>query len=672
MKISYSLLKTLVNTSLTAEALGDLLTMAGFELEEIEMVNGAPVLDIKVMSNRGDGLSAFGLAREILAKDPSSSPTDLYRRAVAHFADVSLPAGPAFEVRIETPSCSRFSAMRIENVTNGPSPVWLQDALTQVGQRPISVLVDLTNYVMLELGQPLHAFDADRLGDTIVVREARDGEKLTTLNGTEHTLAAGQLMICDDAKPVGVAGTMGGLDTEVHEGTERIVLESAHFLNRTVRKTRKQLGLSTEASYRFERSVDPNGVVSAQRRFADLLQEIQPSAQVFEPTDLYPSPPSDLSVSLRLGRASRLLGMSISVEQAARYFTALGFSIQVEGNQLAVTLPSWRPDIVREEDLIEELGRIHGYEQIPESLPSGTSVLGGVWGRYAATDRLIEAAIAVGYSQVINHSLQGTSPLDAAAERIGPRNPSSPDLAYLRNGLLAGMAVTARLNGGKDLHLAEVGRIFTPGRESVHLCLLSNGDLNIPDRASETSPKADFFSLKADIFDIFLAVGIELSIVEGPTDPRFHPGRQASITRGDVEIGVIGEIHPTVANELGLAPRTVAAEVDLDAIFALGDAELPLRAFGRYPSVRRDIALLVSKAVPFAEIESRLRRSIGSVLERLWLFDVFIGAGIPAGSHSLGIALVMRKPDGSFTDEEANQLRDAAVAELAELGATTR
>jgi len=672
MKISYSLLKTLVNTSLTAEALGDLLTMAGFELEEIETVNGAPVLDIKVMSNRGDGLSAFGLAREILAKDGSSTPTDLYRRAAAHFADVSLPVGPAFEVRIETPSCSRFSAMRIENVTNGPSPDWLSEALLQIGQRPISVLVDLTNYVMLELGQPLHAFDADRLGDTIVVREARDGEKLTTLNGTEHTLAAGQLMICDAVRPVGVAGVMGGLDTEVHEGTHRIVLESAHFLNRTVRKTRKQLGLNTEASYRFERSVDPNGVVSAQRRFAELLLAIQPSAQVFEATDLYRLPASDLSISLRLIRASRLLGMSISVEEAARYFTALGFSIQIEGEQLAVTLPSWRPDIVREEDLVEELGRIHGYEQIPETLPSGTSVLGGVWGRYAATDRLIEAAISAGYSQVINHSLQGTSPLDAAAERVGPRNPSSPDLAFLRNGLLSGMAVTARLNGGRDVHLAEVGRVFTAGKESVHLCLVSNGDLHVPDRASETPPKADFFSLKADILDIFLAVGIELDLAAGSRDPRFHPGRQARLTRNGQEIGVIGEIHPTVANELGLAPRTLAAEVSLDAIFAEGDAELPLKSFARFPAVRRDIALLVSKAVPFAEIEGRLRRSIGPLLERLWLFDVFVGTGIPAGSHSLGIALVMRKPDGSFTDEEANQLRDAAVAELAELGATMR
>lgn len=672
MKISYSLLKTLVNTSLTAEALGDLLTMAGFELEEIETVSGAPVLEIKVMSNRGDGLSAFGLAREILAKDGSSTPTDLYRRAAARFSDVAFEPGPAFAVRIETPSCSRFSAMRIENVTNGPSPDWLAEALTQVGQRSISVLVDLTNYVMLELGQPLHAFDADRLGDTIVVREARDGEKLTTLNGTEHTLAAGQLMICDASRPVGVAGTMGGLDTEVHEETHRIVLESAHFLNRTVRKTRKQLGLNTEASYRFERSVDPNGVVSAQRRFAELLLTIQPSVQVFEPVDLYPSPPEDLSISLRIGRASRLLGMSISVEQAARYFTALGFSIQIVGDQLAVTLPSWRPDIVREEDLVEELGRIHGYEQIPETLPSGTSVLGGVWGRYAATDRLIEAAIAAGYSQVINHSLQGSSPLDAPAERVGPRNPSSPDLAFLRNSLLAGIAVTARLNGSRDVHLAEVGRVFTTGKESVHLSLLSNGDLHIPDRANEASAKADFFSLKADILDIFLAIGIELDLAVGSCDSRFHPGRQAKLTRNGLEVGLIGEIHPTISNELGLAPRTVAAEVSLDAIFAQGDAELPLKAFGRYPAVRRDIALLVDKAVPFAEIETRLRRSIGPLLEKLWLFDVFVGTGIPAGSHSLGIALVLRKPDGSFTDEEANQLRDAAVAELAELGATTR
>ena len=287
MKFHVDMLKDFVSTSMSAEELGDLLTMAGFELEGIE----GEVLDIKVVSNRGDGLSVLGLAREVLAKDRDASPTPLYQRAVERFVDVEISAAPAATVEIQTESCTRYAACVIENVRNGEAPEWIKARLEAAGMRSISLLVDLTNYVMLELGQPLHAFDVAKLGTDVVVRQAVAGERLTTLNGVEHELLPNQMMICDRTRPVAAAGVMGGLDTEVDGNTTTVLLESAHFVNTSVRKTRKQLGLNTEASYRFERSVDPEGVVSAIRRFVQLLRESTPEVVAHEIVDVYPTPP---------------------------------------------------------------------------------------------------------------------------------------------------------------------------------------------------------------------------------------------------------------------------------------------------------------------------------------------------------------------------------------------
>ncbi|MBL8040709.1 MAG: hypothetical protein JNM04_05120, partial [Chthonomonas sp.] len=275
MKLPVQTIRDFVNTPLDANAIGDLLTMAGFELEGIEEVEGQQVLDIKVMANRGDGLSALGLAREILAKDHAATATELYQKTSARAAQgnsVAPAPNQTAKVTIETPDCTRYACLIYRNIKNGPSPEWLQQRIRATGQRPISLLVDVTNYVMLELGQPLHAFDLDKLnGQQIIVRHARSGEKLTTLDGTDHDLQPNQMMICDADRPIAAAGIMGGQETEVSDTATNVLLESAHFVNTSVRKTRKQLGLNTDASYRFERSVDPEGVVTALARFAELL-----------------------------------------------------------------------------------------------------------------------------------------------------------------------------------------------------------------------------------------------------------------------------------------------------------------------------------------------------------------------------------------------------------------
>lgn len=674
MKLPLSMIRDYVATSMDAEAIGDLLTMAGFELEGIEEVDGEPVLDVKVMSNRGDGLSVVGLSREILAKDADSKPTDLYGHAVRRFADVPLPAEESGLVQIETEDCLRYAALVVENVQNGEAPAWVRERLVRAGMRSISLLVDLTNYVMLELGQPLHAFDLDKLeGGRIVVRKAREGETLQTLDGNDHELRPDQMMICDAVRPVAAAGIMGGEATEVSSTTTRLLLESATFLNTSVRRTRKRLGLSTEASYRFERSVDLELVVSAIRRFWDLLQISLPQARALAFQDVYPSQQEGRAVRLRLSRAIRLLGMPIGGEEAERYLAALGFALTKDGDDVwQVTIPTWRPDVVREDDLIEELGRVHGYERIPEKLPEGPISPGGLQGAYRRAHIARETLVREGFTQTVSHGLRDHHLLDAEGERTAPRNPGSPTHSVLRNSLLPSLADAAARNGNRDLHLFEWGRVFTPEGERNALAALSVGALVDTDRKGEVVPAAEFFSLKSALEAVATATALSVEFTAPEQiDPRFHPTRQATIQKDGKSVGVIGQIHPDVARESGLPDSAVMFEADGDALLA-GEADLSIRSLSRNPAVRRDIALLIGRDVPYRSIEEAIEAAVGGVLERQWLFDIFAGAGIPEGKHSLGIALQLRKAGENFTDEEANQVRDRAVAALAALGGTTR
>ena len=667
-----------VETHLSSNGVGDLLTMAGFELEEIACVDGEDVLDIKVMSNRGDGLSVFGLAREVLAKDPESKATDLYRSAVAGFDTgiantVSIPEASA---TIESLECLRFACRGFDDVDAGDqSPEWMQQRLNQAGMRPISILVDLTNYVMLELGQPLHAFDRDKLSEErIVVRPAKPGETITTLNGEEHGLD-GQMMICDAAKPVGVPGVMGGLETEVTGDTTRVLLESANFRNTAVRKTRNQLGLNTEASYRFERSVDPDGVVRAIERFTELLLASQPNVRKSNIVDLYPGRESRAPISLRLDRAKLLLGMTILREEAIRYMEALGFDVDASADALSVTPPSWRPDLSREVDLIEELGRVHGYEKIPDELPTGKTPVGGVHGDLLFVDRLREAMVRAGFVQTISHSLRDLHPLDGAEPHVMPKNPVSPEMAFLRNSLLPGLAEAAIRNGVRDVHLFEIGEVFglVSGKvfERKAMAVLSTGAVHPLSWKKGEGESSNYYSLKGELDAAFRSVGVqaEFASVDG-SDKRFHPTRWAGIRLGGKTVGAIGQIHPLIAESLGMLPETYLAEFELAGL--TGSTEIAYRPISRNPSVRRDISFEVAKSVPYGKIESALTQACGQELERLWLFDVYEGTGIAQGNHSLSVALQLRKQGSNFTDEEANQVREKAVAALAGLGAKPR
>ncbi|MDR3691914.1 MAG: phenylalanine--tRNA ligase subunit beta [Fimbriimonas sp.] len=680
MKFPFSMLLDYVSTALDAAEVGDLLTMAGFELEGIDLVEGHSVLDIKVMSNRGDGLSVFGLAREVLARDPAASPTGLYHRAAGRFKDCEMGTEIAeTDVSIETPACGRYACVLLKGVANGDSMPWVQDRLVKAGMRPISLLVDVTNYVMLELGQPLHAFDFDRLvGGRIVVREASPGEQISTLNGIEHQLEAGQMMICDAERPVAVAGVMGGGETEVDADTSNVLLESAHFSSMSVRKTRKQLGLNTEASYRFERSVDPDGVVAALHRCVELIREGCAGVVGTSVVDRYPGKSERSPLELRVDRVCRMLGMKVTTDEVRGYLTRLGFEVHAtEEGVLAVTPPSWRPDVVREIDLIEEVGRVHGYDRIPEMLLDGVTKMGGPQGFELWTDWLRQAVLRAGLTQTISHSMRDLHPLDEAeSNRIGPRIPASPDTGYLRNSLLPSLADAVRRNNPKESHLFELGRVFCGQHgeylETLRLAAMVAGPIVPAGWSHAELGSSSFFTVKGLLESAMEAVGVSLRFEAKCLDKRLHPTRQARVWAGDKSIGVIGQLHPDSAQHCGLPVETVVFEILVRDAFDSRDSALRLKPVSRHPAVRRDISVLADQSVAYETVSQVIAGAVGTVLERQWLFDEFVGQGIPDGKRALGIALQFRKPDSTFTDEEANLVRDRAVAALAEIGATTR
>lgn len=682
MRIPYSLLREFVNTSLTAQQAGELLTMAGFELEGMEGTPEAPVLNVKIMANRGDALSALGLAREILAKDSHSRPTDLYVRVTDRYS-VSDASMEEVKLDLQTPDCTRYAYLILRGIKNQLSPEWLQTRLTEAGMRPINLVVDLTNLVMLELGQPLHAFDLDKIrGSKIIVRHAHKGEKLKALNDVEYSLNEEQMMICDSKGPIAAAGIMGGADSEVTLDTTNLLIESAHFNPASIRRTRNQMKLSTESSYRFERWVDPEGVPNALSRFRELyiqIASIQPTS-ISPIVGAYPSPPSAKQITLRMDRARKLLGMPVQLQEAEKYFATLGFKSKVEGDSLCLTPPSWRPDVKREVDLVEEVGRIHGYDKIPEEFPKATTTQGGVFGEFEKIDKVREASIRQGLTQVITHSLRHAHPLDDPVHSLVEiRNPHSPEASKLRSSLLACLSDVSKRNRAQDIQVFEIGKVFyrdgNTFKEYYQLGIWMVGPEVPPHWSCKNPPIIDFYHLKGVVEGICDAIGLEPEF-ETPQkiDPRFHPTRQA-VLRGNKSkngLGYIGQIHPDIAEELELSPNVYFTEINLSELLKQDAKPKILRHVSRNPSIRRDIAIVIDKSVPYSKIESSIKDGAGETLEKVWLFDVYEGKGIPEGQHSLAIAMQLRKQGQNLTDEEANKVRDTVIDRLKGLGAVLR
>ncbi len=679
MRVPIEWLKEYVDVQASPEELAHRLTMAGLEVEAIEHEEGEPVLNVKVTPNRGDCLSMVGVAREVAAlyglplRHPMPAARSTEPGDAAQYAHIQI---------IDEDLCPRYAARIVRNVRIAPSPEWMQKRLTLAGMRPINNVVDVTNYVMLELGQPLHAFDLDLLpGGQIVVRRAKPGERIVTLDGIERELQPEMLMICDATHPVAVAGVMGGGETEVTPNTRNVLLESAHFHPTSIRRTSQRLQLSTEASYRFERVVDPGGVVSALDRACELLQQIGAGEPVSGVVDVYPRPAQERTVTLRPERCNLLLGLNLDAQTMLDCLRRLQLNAELRDGVVHVTVPTFRPDLNIEEDLAEEVGRVYGYENIPERLPFGHTHRGGDSPDTRLIRPLQEAFVRAGLMEVHTHTLRAPGPLDDPARTpVRVRNAASEELSTLRNSLIPSLMDVVVHNLARrqtEIFLFEVGRVFRvlpdgDYEETLKAGFAITGSV-FPPGWDARYPAADFFTAKGIVQTLLETVGVEEAQYVPASDPRFHPGRSARVLVGERDVGIFGELHPDILEKLDISRRTVlAGEFDVYTLWSLATRRVRYVPLPRYPAVLRDLAVVAPEDLPYQQVEQTVRQAGGDLLESVRLFDVYRGERIPEGTRSLALSLTFRSQERTLTDDEVDQIVGRIVQALEGIGAKLR
>ena len=624
--------------------------------------------ELKLTPNRPDCLGLVGLAHDVAA---------LFGSAVKPPASASVPVtGNARRgIRLEAgKDAPRYLGRIIEGIDPAArTPLWLAERLRRAGLRPISAVVDVTNYVMLELGQPLHAFDNDLLEGDIVVRHARDGEVLKLLDGSEAKLDAGFVLIADENKPLAVAGVMGGHDSRVTDATRNVFLESAHFAPAAIMGRARKLGLHTDASHRFERGVDPELPRRALERASELLLAIAggqagPALVAENPADL----PAPVPVALRRARLKRVLGVTVADAEVARIFTALGMRVDPTAEGWQVTAPSSRFDIEREEDLIEEVARIFGYDRIPTATPAGALSLAIEPEARINELALREQLAARGYYEAVNLSFLAADLLASwgLTERLVPlANPLSADLAVMRPSLLPGLIEALRHNRARQqerVRLFELARVFAEGNpplETPSLAIVACGNARA-EQWGEPSRALDFHDLKGDL-DALIAWGGEpqrWSVHADSLPGWLHPGRGARVARDGSTVGYLGALHPQLARALGLGPDVHVLELALEPLLS---RRLPrARTVPRFPAVRRDIAMDLPEAVSWSQIEQVVRGTLGERLKELRLFDRYSGKGVEAGRKSLAMGLILQDASRTLTDDDADRCVREAIAAL--------
>ncbi|MEV5507200.1 phenylalanine--tRNA ligase subunit beta [Streptomyces orinoci] len=661
------------------------------------------VLDIAVTPDRGYCLSMRGIAREVATAYglPLRDPALL---------DVPAPNPHGHPVQVSDPlGCDRFTARTVTGLDpEARSPIWLQRRLQKAGMRPVSLAVDVTNYVMLELGQPLHAYDRSRLKGPIGVRRAERGEKLTTLDGTKRVLDAEDLVITDDNGPIGLAGVMGGANTEIagpeEGGSTEVVIEAAHFDPVSIARTARRHKLSSEASKRFERGVDPAATSAAAQRTVDLLVLLAggtPEAGVTE----FAAPSAPRTIAMPAGHPDRVAGVDYGRETVVRRLQQVGCDVYGQ-DELIVTVPSWRPDLTDPNDLAEEVIRLEGYENLPATLPQPPAGR-GLTERQRLHRRVGRALAGAGYTEALNYPFIGDWALDhLGLEADDPRrltvrlaNPLSEAEPSLRTTLLPGLFAALRRNdsrGEHDLALFETGLVFHPtGDERPALRLPvdrrpTDQEIAELDAALPAQPRRAAVVLAgarertgwwgqgrpatwADAVEagriVAREAGVELIVRQDQQAP-FHPGRCAALLAmadgQEVLVGNAGELHPRVVKAFGLPERSCAMEIDLDRLERAAGGVVEAPRISTFPVATQDVALVVDASVPAAEVEAALRSGAGELLESLRLFDVFTGEQLGEGKKSLAYALRFRAADRTLTAEEASAARESAVATAVE------
>jgi phenylalanyl-tRNA synthetase beta chain len=646
------------------------------------------VLELDLTPNRGDCLSMVGVAREVAAL---TGVRPCLPEIPEGDGGLSTPGEEEIRVTVADPHlCPRYTMRLLTDIRIGPSPLWMQQRLRAAGMRPINNMVDVTNYVMLELGQPLHAFDRDLIrGGEIIVRRAFPGEKIITLDDQERTLTGEMLVIADPVGAVGIAGVMGGANSEITPGTRRVLLESACFNNISIRKTARALGLRSEASNRFEKGVDPRGTLRAANRAAFLMEEMGAGRMLPLVVDVCPREITPVKIDIRPERVGKLLGAAIPAEEIKDILTRLEFKVEGTASFL-VTVPTFRPDVEQECDLVEEVARIYGYNRIEGKMLQGTLTPAQRFSRQKLEDQIKDLLAGWGLTEIVTYSFYSPRyydylrlPEDHPLRRCIPlQNPISEMQSVMRTTLLPNMIETLATNlkrKNTDLAFFEIGRTY---RTQLPIRELPQEPrflaLGLAGRARESNwnrpeEPVDFFTLKGLLEALGQELGLgPLTFVPGE-HPSFHPGRQAEIWVDEEQLGLMGELHPDVGAAWDIEERLYLAELDLEALAGKVKGELRYRQLPRFPFVVRDLAILVEERVTAAQVEEVIAAAGGELLVEVKLFDQYQGKQIPAGKRSLAYSLVYRAPDWTLTDEEVTEIHTRIVRALAgNLGAALR
>lgn len=676
MKASLTWLKEFVDFSLTAEELSHLLTMVGLEVEETESVGDDIVYEIAVTPNRPDCLSIRGIAREIAA-----SLNLLLKNVRANFKEEGV--GPRIEVR-EPSLCRRYVSRIIYGVRPGHSPEWIRKRLKTHGIRTTNNIVDITNYVLMEFGQPLHAFDLDKLsGKKIVVKSAGDVSGFKTLDSKDRSLKSEMLLIWDADKPVAIAGVMGGFNSEVGSSTVNILLECAHFNPVSIRRTSKGLSISTESSYRFERGTDINALGDALDRAVGMITEVA-GGSVTPMTDIYPERYIPEHIRITQQKVRSLLGLAIDEKTSVKILSGLGCAVRSEGDHLIVTPPSFRQDIQQDVDLIEEIARVYGYDKIPVTLPSIKMQPSSLRDYHKMTDRVKELMVRAGSSEAINLSFMNQTALDQLQipqddrrrDLVLIKNPLRKEDTALRTMLLPALLGNVQLNisrGEKDLSLFEVSKVFfhTEPKLPEEVLQMAAVYCGKPDRTLWMSRHDSFYVMKGTLESLLEGLGIGQYTVSSDkpyTEPYLHPGKSCSVLLERIRVGSLGTIHPETAHRLDLPEDLVLLEIqNLAHLFTEASKDATFKPMPRYPYVERDLAVVVAKGMTSAEVQDAILNIDTDIVESVRLFDIYTGKPIAADKKSMAFSIRYRAADRTLTDGEVDQVHSVIVAKLAEV-----
>ncbi len=681
MNISYSWLKELIEIDLSPEQLAEKLTRVGLAVEGIHPHKDDFVFDIDLTSNRPDCLSHLGIARELQVITNSQLLINNYTEN----SEVPMPAilTPDFVKIEDSELCGRFTARIIKNVKVGPSPQWLVDRLESIGERSINNVADITNYVMHELGQPMHSFDLDKLAEKrIVVRRAKNGETIRTLDEADHKLEDSMLAICDAEKPVAVAGIMGELASSITEITVNVLLEVAFFQRANIRHTSRKLGLNTEASYRFERGVDIENLKRASDRAAELIRDLA-DGELGEFIDVYPSryTPNEIESADISAAVKRLTGLSVDTTEANRILTALGIEQQSEGVYVS---PSWRHDISIEEDLVEEVARHAGYENIGTELPPAYGA-----GEYQDSEirkKLLRQTLAdQGFDEALSYSfidtrfdnIFGIVPglVDGKSdEKFVTLNDSVIEGAVrMRPTLLPGLLEAVRLNFNqqrRDVCLFEIGKVFAAkvGEDNLPterelFSIAVTGNERYEDR-SMPGRELDFYDAKGSIESAVKAVGIDRLDFADAEYQHLRRGQSASISRNGKEVGSIGRLNEEISADYKFRQPVYVAELDLQTILAETQNPVLYKALPKYPAVVRDVSLLVKRAMTFSLIRDTIISQASDIFRSVEFVDIYEGKGIETDERSITIRLEYRSDDRTLIEEKVAAVHNGIIANL--------